>query len=312
MKPIVVVGSINLDLVAVAPRIPRPGETIAGSTFQTFPGGKGANQAVAAARLGAPVSMIGKVGDDDFGLRLKAHLQDCGVNISGVSRVSGPSGIALITIDHHGGNAITVVAGANGEMMPADVDANLAVVRSAGILLTQLEIPIQTIIYLSEVAHRERIPLMLDPTPAQPLPSALFKNVDWLTPNEAEACSLLDDAGQQISQGDMRSVADRLLQLGSRNVILKLGDRGCYLALEDGNRELISAHAVRAVDTTAAGDAFNGAFAVGLLQGKSAFESATFAAAVAAISVTRSGAQASMPTATEVEEFFSEKLARNG
>lgn len=311
MKRIVVVGSINLDLVAVADHIPRAGETIAGSTFQTFPGGKGANQAVAAARLGAPVSMIGKVGDDDFGSRLKANLQGCGVNINAVSSVPGPSGVALITIDDRGGNAITVIAGANGEVMPADVDANLNLIHGAGILLSQLEIPLETVIHLSEVARRENIPVILDPAPTQPLPSALFKNIDWLTPNETEACSLLGDSGQQISDSQVRSIADRLLQLGSRNVILKLGERGCYLALADGTRELIAAHRVRAVDSTAAGDAFNGAFAVALLQGKSAIESAHYASAVSAISVTRSGAQASMPTLVEVDEFLSEKLARN-
>jgi ribokinase len=311
VKRIVVVGSINLDLVAVADHIPRAGETIAGSTFQTFHGGKGANQAVAAAKLGMPVSMIGKVGDDDFGSRLKANLQRCGVDISAVSSVPGPSGVALITIDDRGGNAITVIAGANGEVMPADVDANLTVIRGAGILLSQLEIPLETVIHLSEIARREDIPLMLDPAPAQPLPSTLFKNVDWLTPNETEACSLLGDSGQQISDSQVRSIADRLLQLGSRNVILKLGERGCYLALADGTRELIAAHRVRAVDSTAAGDAFNGAFAVALLQGKSAIESAHYASAVSAISVTRSGAQASMPTLVEVDEFLSKKLPRN-
>jgi ribokinase len=310
LKRVVVVGSINLDLVAVAPRIPRPGETIAGSTFQTFPGGKGANQAVAAAKLGAPVSMVGKVGNDDFAPRLKNNLQNCGVDVSAVSCASGPSGVALINIDQDGRNAITIIAGANGEITPADVDVNLSVIRSAGILLTQLEIPLQTTIYLSEVAHRERIPLMLDPAPAQPLPAALFSNVEWLTPNETEACSLLGNSGQQILDNEVRSTADRLLRLGSRNVILKLGDRGCYVALADGTRALIPAHEVRAVDTTAAGDAFNGAFAVGVLQGKSPIESAHYASAVSAISVTRSGAQASMPTVTEVEEFFSEKLAR--
>jgi ribokinase len=266
---------------------------------------------VAAARLGAPVSMIGKVGDDDFGSRLKANLQACGVDINAVSSVPGPSGVALITIDDRGGNAITVIAGANGEVMPVDVDTNLTVIRGAGILLSQLEIPLETVIHVSELARRENIPLMLDPAPAQPLPSALFKNIDWLTPNETEACSLLGDSGQQISDSQVGSIADRLLQLGSRNVILKLGDRGCYLALADGTRELIAAHRVRAVDSTAAGDAFNGAFAVALLQGKSAIESAHYASAVSAISVTRSGAQASMPSLVEVDEFLSDKPVPN-
>jgi ribokinase len=311
LKCVVVVGSINLDLVAVAPKIPRAGETLTGSAFQTFPGGKGANQAVAAARLGAAVSMIGNVGSDDFGRQLKSNLQECGVDVKAVLSVPGPSGIALITTDAQGENAITVIAGANGAMASADLENNIDVIRNAGILLTQLEIPIETVIHLGEIACREGIPLMLDPAPAQNLPSALFKNVDWLTPNETEACSLLRIPGQQILATDMKSVADRLRQLGSRNVILKLGSRGCFLALEDGTQEIIPAHAVRAIDSTAAGDAFNGAFAAELLEGKSPVESAHYASAVAAISVTRNGAQPSMPTRAEVNEFYSDKLATN-
>ena len=309
MKRVVVVGSINLDLVAFAPSIPRAGETLAGSTFHTFPGGKGANQAVAAARLGASVRMIGKVGSDAFGEQLKSNLQSCGVDIQAVAVAPGSSGVALITTDHQGQNAITVIAGANGLVVPSDLDQNIDVIRSAAVLLTQLELPLETVIYLSDIARRERIPFVLDPAPACALPSSLLNRVEWLTPNETEACSLLADAGQQISDDDVPRFAEALLKLGCRNVILKLGDRGCFLALADGTRERIPAYSVHAVDSTAAGDAFNGAFAAALIDGRSPSESARYATAVAAISVTRHGAQPSMPTRAEVEQFLNQELA---
>jgi ribokinase len=309
VKRVVVVGSINLDLVAFAPSIARAGETRAGSTFQTFPGGKGANQAVAAARVGASVSMVGKVGSDAFGEQLRANLQSSGVDIEAVAVAPGPSGVALITTDQQGQNAITVIAGANALVVPADLDQNIDVIRGADVLLSQLELPLETVIYLSDIARREHIPLVLDPAPASPVPSALLNNVAWLTPNETEACSLLGDAGQQISDDDVPRFAEALLKLGSRNVILKLGDRGCFLALSDGTRERIPAYPVRAVDSTAAGDAFNGAFAAALLDGRSPIESARYASAVAAISVTRNGAQPSMPTRAEVEQFLGQELA---
>jgi ribokinase len=307
-KRIVIVGSINLDLVAVTGRIPRAGETVAGSAFQTFPGGKGANQAVAAARLGASVTMIGKVGSDNFGAELRESLEDAGVDISTVSRVSGSSGVALITTDTKGENAITVVAGANHTLTPSDVESQISVIRKAGVVLTQLEIPLDTVECLSKIASREDIPLILDPAPARLLPSALLNNVSWLTPNETETCLLLGQPDYQVSQRDLPQLADAILKLGSRNVILKLGNRGSYLAMSDGCSELIPAYDVNAVDTTAAGDAFNGAFAVGLVEGKSPAESARFASAVAAISVTRSGAQPSMPTRNDVEQFLHKNL----
>lgn len=300
---IVVVGSINLDLVAVAPRIPRPGETIAGSSFQTFSGGKGANQAVAAARLGALVSMIGKVGTDGFGSVLKSELVKYGVDVTAVSAAPESSGVALINTDSNGENAITVVAGANGALSPANLESELNLIRNAAVLLTQLEVPLETVEYLSKIARREEIPLILDPAPARPLPASLLKNVDWLTPNESETRSLLGHA-KQISEDELESLAGSLLHLGCKNVILKIGKRGSFLALSDGTRTSIPAFSVSAIDTTAAGDAYNGAFAVGLAGGKSAVESARYASAVAAISVTRSGAQPAMPKSGEVEEFL--------
>ena len=303
-KRIVVVGSINLDLVAATPRIPTVGETVAGLSFRTFPGGKGANQAVAAARLGGAVSMVGKLGADAFGVQLRESLEESNVNTEAVEVVPGSSGVALITTDPQGENAITVVAGANAHLSPADLDANISLIRSAGILLTQLEIPLETVEYLAAMAAQERIPLVLDPAPARFLPLSLLKSVDWLTPNETETCILLGRGPQELSENLSEDAANALLDCGSRNVILKLGSRGCYVALSDGTRQLLPAYAVKAVDTTAAGDAFNGAFAVALMNGLEPLKSASWASAVAAISVTRPGAQASMPAASEVARFL--------
>ena len=304
-KPIVVVGSINLDLVGATHRIPIAGETVAGLSFQTFPGGKGANQAVAAARLGGSVSMLGKLGTDVFGVQLRESLEQSKVNTDGIEVVPVPSGVALITTDTKGANAITVVAGANAHLSPADLDTHIGLIRGAGILLTQLEIPLETVEYLVALAIRERIPLVLDPAPARQLPASLLKCVEWLTPNETEACFLLGCAPGELFETALKDAANALLALGSRNVILKLGERGCYVALLDGTRQLLPAYAV---DTTAAGDAFNGALAVALLNGQDPLSSVSWALAVAALSVTRPGAQPSMPTSLEVDHFLEESF----
>lgn len=308
-KRIVVVGSINLDLVAVTERIPRSGETVSGYSFQTFPGGKGANQAVAAARLGSSVSMIGKLGTDAFGMQLREGLDGAGIDTRGVRSVPVSSGVALITTDAHGENAITVVGGANACLEPADLDANLDILRQAGILLTQLEIPLETVEYLSALAERETISFMLDPAPARPLYAALLRRVDWLTPNETEAAALLDCSVSDLSDDHLEQAANTLLGRGPRNVILKLGGRGCYLALANGSRQFLPAYPVNAVDTTAAGDAFNGAFAAALLSGKDSVRSADWACAVSALSVTRRGAQPSMPTMEEVDRFLNQTVS---
>ena len=305
-KYIVVVGSINLDLVAGTARIPSPGETVSGSTFQTFFGGKGANQAVAAGRLGAQVYMLGKVGTDVFGPQLRSGLEAAGVQTGAVGEATGPSGVALISTDAAGQNSIIVVPGANGEVTPSDLDAQLDLIRNAAIVLTQLEIPLPTVGHLAAVTQREGVPLMLDPAPARPLPQSLFKCVDWITPNETETCTLLARSSVEWKDSTMKEAAEALLQQGVRNVILKLGERGCYLALANGHREFVPAYKVRAIDSTAAGDAFNGAFATALVRGQSPVDGAAWASAVAAISVTRPGAQPSMPTQQEVESFLAQ------
>ena len=214
--------------------------------------------------------------------------------------------MALITTDPTGQNAITVVAGANAYVSAADLDAHIDLIRGAAIVLTQLEIPLETVDALAALAIHEQIPLVLDPAPACPLSSSLLKKVDWLTPNETETCSFLGCAPEDLAEGRLPEAASALLALGSRNVILKLGERGCYVALSDGTRQLVRARVVRAIDTTAAGDAFNGAFAVAVVKSQDPISSATWASAVAAISVTRAGAAASMPTAVEVDRFFEE------
>jgi ribokinase len=303
-KRLLVVGSINLDLVASSRSIPLPGETVSGNTFHTFPGGKGANQAVAAARLGAPVSMIGRIGNDAFGTQLRVSLEAAGVDTKAVEVVPTSSGIALITTAEDGQNAIVVVPGANGELSPRELEKHLALIREAGIILAQLEIPLETIEFLATVARRENITLMLDPAPARALPTSLLASVDWLTPNETETMTLLQRAGSEMLSEDVEDAARQLLKQGCRNVLLKLGERGCFVALGNGERTLVAAYRVKAVDTTAAGDAFNGAFATALLRGSDPVVCVKYAAAVAAISVTRHGAQPSMPTPAEVESFL--------
>ena len=303
-KPIVVVGSINLDLVAAADHIPKPGETIIGSSFQTFYGGKGANQAVAAAKLGHPTYMVGNVGDDVFGPQLRQALNEVHVNTGAVATVDGSSGVALITIAGRGENNIVVVPGANGLLLPDQIERAAPILKQAGFLLAQLEIPLETVEYLATFAEQNHIPLMLDPAPARNLPQSLLRKVEWLTPNESETEILLRRAVDGSEDSDIFAAADELLTLGARNVLLKLGARGCLVGERGQEKRFIPAFLINAVDSTAAGDAFNAAFAVALLRGQSTAESARYACAVAGISVSRYGAQPSMPTSTEVEQFI--------
>ena len=302
-KPVVVVGSINMDLVAGTERIPTEGETVTGHDFQVHPGGKGANQAVAVARLGHPVHMIGRVGDDAFGSELRAHLKEAGVDVSTVAISAGASGVAMIFVSNTGANLIAVVPGANASLTPEDIDTNIDVIRSAGIVLTQLEISMETTAHLARVCKREGVDLILDPAPARDLPSGLLAQVAWLTPNETEAAFYVGQAAENESLSHTVTI-ERLVELGANEVVLKLGSRGAYVVSLSEPPTLVPSFEVKAIDTTAAGDCFNGAFAVGLMMGKSAIASARFAAAAAAISVTRAGAQASMPTLSEVEKLL--------
>jgi ribokinase len=307
-KPIVVVGSINLDLVATSERAPRPGETLSGTSFATFNGGKGANQAVAAGKLGYPVRMIGKVGDDAFGAGLKQGLRHAGVDVQAVSVAKGSSGVALINLGRDGQNSIVVVPGANGKVLPKDISRHARILKGAGMILAQLEIPLITVEALAVFAHRHGVPMMLDPAPARELPSGLLGLLEWITPNESEArtlCGLRED--EPITPATARDCAELLLKRGPKNAIIKMGASGAFVATADGGREMVPAFEVKAVDSTAAGDAYNAAFAASLLTGKKASGAARHAAAVAAISVTRKGAQPSMPTAREVAKFLKER-----
>ena len=314
-KPIVVVGSINMDLVAKTDVIPSAGETVAGTDFQIYPGGKGANQAVAVARLGYPVRLIGCVGNDGFGAQLKTHLKDAGVDISCVATCEGSSGVALIVVSSAGENSIVVTPGANSRVTTEIVIANVEVIRQAGMVLAQLEIPIETVAYLAEICARENVPLILDPAPAIDLPQDIFQHITWLTPNQTEAAFYSKIEPKEINVAGQVELAAAILAKGSRGVVLKMGSHGSYIASKMGLGETVPAIRVQAIDTTAAGDAFNGGFATGLMLGKSPLESATFAATVAGISVTRVGAQPSMPSLAEVREFMetmntkSDKLA---
>jgi ribokinase len=295
MKPIVTVGSINMDLVSSAERIPRPGETLIGRTFHANSGGKGANQAVAVARLGYPSVMLGMVGEDALGEQLLQTLQSYGVDTSHIGVAAGSSGTASIVVDVAGENAIIVTPGANLSVTPQYLNSKKEVLSSAGLVLAQLEVPLQTISWLAECCAQLEIPLMLDPAPAAVLPPQLLSQVAWFTPNQTEAAFYVDG---ELSQEETLA---SLFSMGLRQVVLKLGASGVLIACDDGRRERIPAVPVRTVDTTAAGDAFNGAFGVALMRGKSIGESARFAAAAAALSVTRAGAQTSLPSQDEVD-----------
>ena len=306
MKPIVVIGSINMDLVARTPRIPAAGETLTGTGFVTTPGGKGANQAVAAARLSASahpypdahVQMIGAVGQDVFGEALLHTLTVAGVDTSAVAQIHGPSGVAQIQVADSGENSIIVVPGANGKVTPALIDEDKERIQNAGLVLCQLEIPLDTVLAVCELCADADVPVILDPAPAAPLPDAIWPLVTWFTPNETEAALY---TGSNLPAED---AARLLLNKGLKGVILKRGSQGSYIATASGESTLVPAFPVEAIDTVAAGDCFNGAFAVALLEGNSPAAAARFAAAAAAISVTRRGAQAAMPTRAEVDAFL--------
>jgi ribokinase len=307
-RSIVVVGSVNLDLVCKGKRIPAPGETLTGDKFQTFHGGKGANQAVAVGRLGHPVSMIAKVGDDDFGKRLRQGLRDAGVNVRSVTTTKGTaSGVALISVDRKGQNSITVIPGANGTLMPQDLESSLAQIRSAGLILTQLETPLETVEHLCGLAQRFQVPLMLDPAPARALSRKILRQVAYLTPNETEACALCGIPNRDLNQAAARECAEELLGKGSANVVVKMGGRGAFVATRDGLRSMVPSFKVKVVDSTAAGDAFNGGMAVALMRGMAIEEAVRFGAAVAAVSVTRAGAQPAMPSEGDVNQLLSQQ-----
>ena len=301
MKKILVVGSANMDLVVSADRAPRLGETVLGGAFATYPGGKGANQAVAAARCGGAVAMLGCVGADPFGDALRAGLRAAGVDVSGLASVDAPSGVALIVTTAAGDNSIVVAPGANARLEASAITEDHFV--DAACVLAQLETPLDGVIRAAEIARARGAIFILDPAPARALPTHLLELVDWLTPNETEARSILGAEGRF----DPRAAALALQALGVRGVVIKLGARGAVLLEAGGAPQLIAPFPVETVDTTAAGDAFNGAFAVALSEGAEPVKSAQFASAAAALSVTRKGAQPSMATREEISRLIEDR-----
>ena len=309
MKPsIVVVGSLNMDFVVRTAHLPVPGETVLGSDFQMIPGGKGGNQACAAGRAGAgtvAVKMVGRVGYDMFGDHLKASLAADGVDVSSVHGAQGqPTGIAMIWVDQQGRNSIVVASGANHAIQVSECHAMRAVIHGAHSVLFQLETPLAVVATALDVARDEGALTILDPAPAQALPRVLLGCVSILTPNESEALALLGRPPGRVSANDAPELASAILDLGVESVILKLGEQGCFYA--NGEiRYQVPGFSVQAVDTTAAGDTFNGALAVSLALGRPMRDALRFANAAAAISVTKMGAQASIPLGSDIEHFIS-------
>lgn len=304
--PIVVTGSLNMDFVVQVERLPAPGETARGENFQTIPGGKGANQACAAARLARsnPVFMIGRVGFDAFAGHLRASLAASGADTSRIHGCrSAPTGVALIWVDRAGQNSIVIAPGANHALAPADLETERSAFVSAACALFQLETPLDTVAAGLRLAREGGALSILDPAPAQPLPEDLLAQVGLLTPNETEARLLAGHPPARVSLHDAPALAGALLARGPRAVVLKLGDQGCYYAGPGGPCHA-PAFRVEAVDATAAGDTFNGALAVALAEGRPMPQALRFANAAAALSVTRLGAQASIPAREEVDRFL--------
>ncbi len=297
-KKIVVVGSSNMDMVVKTDHIPVPGETVLSGSFFMNPGGKGANQAVAVARLGGDVSFISKMGNDVFGKQFSQLFSDEGIDTRYIlSDEDLPSGVALITVDEAGENSIVVASGANANLLSSDLDGALSQIAAAGILLVQLEIPMDTVNYVVKYASRKGVKVILNPAPANILSPELLKCVYILTPNKTEAAMI---AGIEVT--DMES-AKRAAQIicskGAKNVAITMGPLGALIC-KSGECSVVKARKVETVDTTAAGDVFNGALAVAVSEGKDLEDAADFACEAAAISVTRLGAQSSIPYRTEL------------
>ncbi len=303
MTRIVVAGSLNADLVQPLSRMPVPGETVLAGELRVIPGGKGANQAVAAGRLGGAVSMIGEVGGDQFANVLIASLGSAGVGTSGVGRSPGASGTACILVLPDGENLIVVSPAANGKLTPEMVEARVGEMAPDTIVLCQLEIPMGTTAWTLAQARRAGAVTILDPAPAQTLDRELLRNVTWLTPNQTEAALLLGGGRAAETYAEAEDAARHLLAMGPQNVVVKLGRQGCLLA-GDGFCHAIPGFAVDAVDTTAAGDTFNGAFAVALGEGRDLRAAGRFANAAAALSVMQMGAQSSIPDRGAVDGFL--------
>jgi ribokinase len=299
---IVVVGSSNTDMIVKLPRLPKPGETISGGAFSTAAGGKGANQAVAAARAGAEVGLVARVGGDSFGEQAITGFVGDGIDVGHVTRDPAvPSGVALIFVDESGENSIAVAPGANAGLTPKDVEAAKELIAGADVVVMQLETPLETVERAAVLAREHGARVILNPAPAQPLSDEILGNVSILTPNESEAELL---TGIQVEgHAGAEEAARALVARGVETVILTLGSRGAFV-FESASGELVPGFDVDAVDTTAAGDVFNGTLAVGLAEGMPLARAVGFANAAAALSVTKLGAQPSAPTRAEIDTFL--------
>lgn len=307
MDPIVVIGSLNMDLVVKAPYVPTPGETVRGEALRTIPGGKGANQAAAIALLGEPAVMVGRVGHDAFGLSLIENLAAKGVDTRYIVRdPQAATGIAMIIVDAAGENSIVVAAGANGRVSPQDVDACDEILRRARLLILQFEIPLETVAYAVEKAARYGLRVILNPAPAAEMPAGLLENVHYLVPNETEAHLL---TGEEVWDLESAKRAAHMLRAqGAGVVIVTLGGDGALVATDRETFHL-PAPQVQVVDTTAAGDAFVGGLAVGLSHGLELKEAVRYAICAGSLTVTRFGAQTSLPSRMEVDALYAKLQA---
>ncbi|PID57628.1 ribokinase [candidate division KSB3 bacterium] len=304
-KQITVVGSINMDLVIRVPRMPLPGETLAGGDFHVIPGGKGANQAVAAARLGGSVAMIGRVGGDDFGRRQQEGLRRDGIDLSRLSVDEDcATGIAMITVDESGQNSIIISPEANGRVSATQVEEAAEGICRANMLLCQLEVPIEAVTRAVDIAHAHQVAVALNPAPAARLDASLLEKVSYFIVNETEAEFYSDI--QVTDRESAKRAAQKLQQSGIETVLVTLGEKGVLVA-HNGEFFHEDALSVQAVDTTAAGDTFVGAFSVAMTAGRTLREAVMFASHAAALTVTRLGAQSSIPTYDEVAQFLKER-----
>lgn len=297
---ILVIGSSNTDMTVRSATLPKPGETVLGGDFRMGPGGKGANQAVAARLLGGEVTFVCKLGRDMFGEGASKHYESCGLDTSKILWSDKPSGVALITVDSKAENSIVVASGANADMTVSDIDSVADIIKSSGILLLQLEIPMDAVVHAAEIAYSAGVQVVLNPAPAAALPAELLKCVSILIPNETEASAI---SGIDINNFETAAAAaERLKGMGVREVIITMGSRGSVVC--DGDCTFVPAVKVNAVDTTAAGDTFCGGVCVALSEGKDLLEAVKFATAASSIAVQRPGAQDSVPNRCEVDKLL--------
>lgn len=306
-KPkIIVIGSLVYDLVAKAERRPQKGESLLGTEFGMFPGGKGANQAVQCAKLGAEVWMVGRVGDDFFGESLIKNLKKEGVNIKYIVKdKTTTTAVGCIVIDKDGDNSIVMVPQANMKNKKSDIEKVKNILKNFDVLLLQLEIPLDVVVYSAKLAKKYNLKVILNPAPAKKIPDILIRTPDILTPNETEAEILTDTKINKLEDAEI--AARKLLKNGAKCVIITLGEKGALYCTEK-ETELISPFKVKAIDTTAAGDAFNGTLAVEIAKGKQIKEAIKIANAAGALSATKMGAQPSLPDKKELEKFLGVKI----